>query len=53
MMVRDGKFKNYLGGGIKKCVWVWGEPGRESGKYYSRWTGLPFERTRCRRRVEV
>lgn len=29
-MVRNGKFKNYLGGGTKKCVWVWGEPGRES-----------------------
>lgn len=47
-MVRNGRFKSYLRGGIKKAVWVWGARERESGKCYPRWTRLPFARTKCR-----
>lgn len=47
-MVRNGRFKSYIRGGIKKYVWVWGARERESGEYYPRWMGLTFARMKYR-----
>lgn len=38
-MVRNGRFKSYLRGGVKTFVWTWGTGERESGKGYPRWMG--------------